>query len=449
MFLPVLKGQSTDEQYKKWGLLAEDFRMIGCYAQTELGHGSNLSGLETTSTYQKSTDGFVLNSPSLTSLKWWVGGLGVICTHALIQAKLIVSQKDYGPHLFIVQVRSLEDHKPMPGVQVGDIGAKFGMAKSDNGWVRFDNVHISRDQMLSRFASVSKDGRYIPPIHPKLSYGGMVLIRAQLVEMAGIHLAKAVTIATRYSTVRRQFHPNDSLTSTERPVISYRMVKYRLFPLIATTYIFRILGQRVTFLYDQMNLELQSKKANLLPHVHAITSGCKSFCTTAAANAIEECRKICGGHGFSKYAGFFHLYTEYVASNTYEGDNALLTQQISRYLMKCWNGRVKDQSLLWMNPRGYNHKLTFPTIALSGEVGHFLEIFRHRVCRLVGELSDDLQTVSFEEKNVLCGRICVAFCQYYALESFHLFLQSSSPNMQALTKKVLQKIRNEGLFRFW
>lgn len=42
------------------------------YAQTELGHGSNLRKLETTATFIQETDEFELHSPTLTSLKWCV-----------------------------------------------------------------------------------------------------------------------------------------------------------------------------------------------------------------------------------------------------------------------------------------------------------------------------------------------------------------------------------------
>lgn len=44
------------------------------FFQTELGHGTFLRGLETTATYDPSTEEFVLNSPTLTSYKWWPGG---------------------------------------------------------------------------------------------------------------------------------------------------------------------------------------------------------------------------------------------------------------------------------------------------------------------------------------------------------------------------------------
>lgn len=45
-----------------------------CCFQTELGHGTFIRGLETTATYNPKTQQFFLNSPTLTSYKWWPGG---------------------------------------------------------------------------------------------------------------------------------------------------------------------------------------------------------------------------------------------------------------------------------------------------------------------------------------------------------------------------------------
>lgn len=134
-FIPIIYAQGSDEQAKYWGPLADKHQIIGCYAQTELGHGSNLSELETTATLNRDTDQWVIHSTTFTASKWWIGGLGVICTHALIQARLIIDGKDYGAHGFIVPIRSLKDHRPFPGVKVGDIGPKSygGFAKIDNG----------------------------------------------------------------------------------------------------------------------------------------------------------------------------------------------------------------------------------------------------------------------------------------------------------------------------
>ena len=48
-----------------------------------------------------------------------------------------------------------------------------GCAAVDHGFVRFDHVRIPRSQMLSKFATVTEEGKYVPAPHAKLSYGGV------------------------------------------------------------------------------------------------------------------------------------------------------------------------------------------------------------------------------------------------------------------------------------
>jgi len=202
VFVPFLKSQTTAEQAEKWVPLAENYAIIGSYSQTELGHGSNVRGLETTATFVPETDEIEIHSPTLTSTKWWPGCLGRTATHTIVMAQLRVPQngslKNFGPHAFLVPVRSLEDHKPLPGVEVGDIGPTFYEAV-DNGFVRFDKVRIPRTNMFMRFCILEKNGNYIKPPHDKLSYAGMVAVRAGIILRAGDFLSMAATVATRYS----------------------------------------------------------------------------------------------------------------------------------------------------------------------------------------------------------------------------------------------------------
>lgn len=70
MFTPTLAAQASDEQQAHWMPLAREYKIIGTYAQTELGHGSFVRGMETTATFDVDADAFVLNTPTLTSTKW-------------------------------------------------------------------------------------------------------------------------------------------------------------------------------------------------------------------------------------------------------------------------------------------------------------------------------------------------------------------------------------------
>ncbi|GMH09557.1 hypothetical protein Nepgr_011398 [Nepenthes gracilis] len=335
MFIPVIKGQGTEEQRKKWLPMAYRMQIIGCYAQTELGHGSNVQGLETTATFDPELDEFVIHSPTLTSSKWWPGGLGRASTHAVVFARLITDGKDHGINGFIVQLRSLDDHLPLPGIIIGDIGMKFGNGAyntMDNGFLRFDHVRIPRDQMLMRVKQVTREGKVVQSDVPwQLLYGTMVYVRQTIVADASCALSRAVCIATRYSAVRRQF---GSQNGHETQVIDYRTQQSRLFPLLASAYAFRFVGEWLKWLYMDVTQRLQARDFSTLPEAHACTAGLKSLTTSVTADAIEECRKLCGGHGYLCSSGLPELFAVYVPACTYEGDNIVLLLQVARFLMK-------------------------------------------------------------------------------------------------------------------
>ena len=48
----------------------------GCFGMTELGHGSNVMGIETTAVYDKASGEFVINTPNDNASKFWIGGAG-------------------------------------------------------------------------------------------------------------------------------------------------------------------------------------------------------------------------------------------------------------------------------------------------------------------------------------------------------------------------------------
>ena len=69
-------------------------------------------------------------------------------------ARLFIKGKDYGPHAFVVPIRDMATHLPLPGIKVGDIGPKFGYNGVDNGFLSFNHVRVPLDNMLMRFSKV-------------------------------------------------------------------------------------------------------------------------------------------------------------------------------------------------------------------------------------------------------------------------------------------------------
>lgn len=96
MFGLSLTVLSNEEQKKKWVPLVQNAKIWGCYAQTELGHGSNVAGIETTATFDKATDEFVIHTPTITATKYWPGDLGRHTSHAIVFARLKIEENDYG-----------------------------------------------------------------------------------------------------------------------------------------------------------------------------------------------------------------------------------------------------------------------------------------------------------------------------------------------------------------
>ncbi|KAJ3347152.1 hypothetical protein HDU83_002358 [Entophlyctis luteolus] len=414
-------------------------------SETELGHGSNVQGLETTATYIPETEEFEIHSPTLTSAKWWVGGLGKTATHAVVMARLITKGKDMGPHPFIVPIRSLEDHKPFKGIMVGDVGPKMGFNCVDNGFILFNKYRIPRDHMLMRYSQVDKAGNYHAPPVQRISYGTMIFVRAYLVASSALALARGATVAIRYSAVRRQFtdpiaskddniftnfvpSPQNRPTKCETAVIDYSIQQYRLFPIVAQAYALYFSGFWMLRIYVKMMQGMNEGNLDLLPEVHAASSGLKSLTTTIAAAGIEEARRACGGHGYSLFSGLPDFLNTFLPLVTLEGDNHLLTQQTARYLLKQLRAYAADPTKVPKSEGSTTKYLATPlakawascrTVADMHNPAVLIEAFAHRSKRLVTDLASRMaKGQTWNDSLIEMYAISKAHCQYILLRNF-------------------------------
>jgi len=203
MFVKCVEFLASEEQSRKWLPRVKALNILGCYAQTELGHGSNVRDLETTATLDMETDEWVLHTPSIRAYKFWPGSMGITANHTVLFARAKVGENDYGVCSFFVQIRDIDTHVLMPGVTAGDLGAKLGYNSVDNGFLAFDQVRIPRTDMLSRFSSVAKDGSFELNGDPRLLYNIMVQTRMDIIRGCGFKLMQCLVIATRYAVCRR------------------------------------------------------------------------------------------------------------------------------------------------------------------------------------------------------------------------------------------------------
>ncbi|KAI1422735.1 hypothetical protein F5Y12DRAFT_717078 [Xylaria sp. FL1777] len=479
MFLKTLEEQGTPEQHKLFLEPARRYEFIGCYAQTELGHGSNVRGLETTAVWNSADKTFTLHSPHLTASKWWIGSLGMAANHAVVVAQLILNGRSYGPHPFVVQIRDLQTHEPLPNIHVGDIGPKFGYNTMDNGFLLFNHVKIPHINMLSRFSAVDPTtGTYVRPANPALIYGTLTYIRSMIVLQSGSTLARGVTIATRYCAVRRQFQDRDTPEGTlgENQVLDYTMVQYRILPLLAASYALHFTGRTMVNLYNanQKRMgraqdarsggeakrspgpEQLNSSSDLLADLHAVSCALKAFASTTAAEGLEVCRRACGGHGYSAFSGIGSWYADYLPTVTWEGDNYMLTQQVARYLLKSARaviaGKTADANGI---TRVFQHFIQRRDLGAAFDVldndQDLVDAFAWRVAFLTFEALKhrDEDKQSWNSLLVDFWRLSTAYAQYLAVKNFYEALQdkSTTTSLDQTTVALLHKLFQ--LFAFY
>ncbi|KAG0303497.1 acyl-Coenzyme A oxidase [Dissophora globulifera] len=307
LFKQALMLFGTAEQQDKWMDDIENWRVVGCFAMTEMGHSSNLRGLETTSTYDRSTNEFVIHSPTLTATKWWIGMSGETATHTVAICQTVIDGENHGINWFIVPLRDPKTGRLLPGVTCGDIGHKSSRQGLDNGWIQFTSVRIPRENMLMKWASMTSEGEFTPSPNPILSYATLIPERFTILGTSQVILSHALTIAVRYGAVRRQGNQDDQ-------IMDYQTHYTSLMPGVAFVYMLNIVDRE---LFDKWNEVAEFAQTNAgafmreISDQHGDSAGFKGILAWYATEILESCRRACGGHAYSSYNSIAGLIGDY------------------------------------------------------------------------------------------------------------------------------------------
>jgi len=369
MFTPSLMNLADAEQQSWWLHKAQDYRIFGTYAQTELTHGSNVRGIKTTATFDptlyNNDGGWVIDTPGLEATKWWPGGLAKSCNCCILMARVVINGRNMGPHPFFFQVRDWETHETLPGITLLDIGQKLGYNGMDNGAMQISQVSIPRRHLLMRFVNVTPTGEYSRVGNQKMLFGTMTYTRMQIASGCGVQLAKAVTSSIRYSAVRRQFQMQriimgsdidsveeqtqedsqvpavDQLNRLVRPskrseaqVLDYSSQQYLLFPQLALSFAMQFAAQDAQAAYQKAIVQFRADDFTSLTEMHVLSSTLKAALTMLCAEGMEQCRKSMGGHGYMNAAGVGMQYLSALPQATYEGDFVVLSIQVGSSIVK-------------------------------------------------------------------------------------------------------------------
>ncbi|ROZ98889.1 acyl-CoA dehydrogenase [Gordonia sp. OPL2] len=326
--------------------------LLGSFAMTETGHGSNVQALETTATYDPETREFVVHSPSPSARKDYIGGAAQHARVAAVFAQLITAGPDEEPssrgvHCFVVPIRD-DDGNDMPGVTTSDCGYKGGLAGVDNGRIMFDNVRIPAENLLNRYADVEADGTYSSPIeNPNRRFftmlGTLIRGRVSVAATAGAAGRKALTLATRYGLVRKQFEAPDA--DNEITIMDYLGHQRKLLPLIAKSYAIACAQNELTEeLHEVQSTSPDDSDAGRQRELESAAAGLKAYSTWHASHAINVSREACGGAGYLDENQISIMRGDIDVFTTFEGDNTVLTQLVAKELLSAYAEDVRGLS---------------------------------------------------------------------------------------------------------
>ncbi|XP_032541967.1 peroxisomal acyl-coenzyme A oxidase 3 [Chiroxiphia lanceolata] len=454
--------------YKRFAhILKQAYRMeiFGCFALTELSHGTNTKAIRTTATFDRNTQEFIINTPDFEAAKFWVGNMGKHATHAVLYAQLYTPDGQcQGLHSFLVQIRDTKTLLPMPGVMVGDIGKKIGQNGLDNGFAMFHNVRIPKENILNIAGDVTAEGKYsssVKDVKERFSaaLGTLSSGRIMITAMSTTNLKLALAIAIRFSATRRQFGPTED---EEIPVLEYQTQQWRLFPYLAAAYALDYFSKSlfenyVEFSAGVLTQQRNQRQADLGREIHALSAASKPLASWTAQQAAQECREACGGHGYLAMNRLGEIRNDNDPNCTYEGDNNVLLQQTSNYLMS-WMNCIRDKAP-FESPLGtvnvlqdYHHilgwKFTAITVEDCMDSSVPLAAYKWLVCYLLRE--SDLKLCKekqaglsdFEAKNncqvYYCRSLAIAFIEQTVLQRYHDYTRDPSipPALQPVLKNL-------------
>lgn len=340
LFGGALYHLGTEKHHRKYLEPMHRGQLLGCFAMTETGHGSNVKGLETTATYDEQSDSLIIHSPNRAAGKEYIGN-ALHATMAVVFAQLIVQNVNYGVHAVLVPMRDTKSNL-LPGIEVMDSGYKMGLNGVDNGRIWFDQVQVPRENLLNRYGDIDASGEYSSPIESDSSrfftmLGALVLGRISVGLASVSATKKALTIAIKYALRRRQFAPKEG--QKETLIMDYPSHMERLIPALAHTYAYHFA------LHDLADLHIGDSGEHSRK-IETLAAGLKSKASWHATETIQVCREACGGKGYLSENQLDRLKADTDIFTTFEGDNTVLMQLVAKGVLTTFKQSFHDDGSL-------------------------------------------------------------------------------------------------------
>ena len=280
-------SQGDERQRERYLKPLASGRMIGCWALTEPGSGSDAGALRTSA--RRQGDGWVLNGTKNFATHGTVGDI------AVVMARTRVGQGADGISAFILE-------KGMKGFRPGKQENKLGMRASDTSELILEEVAVPGENLLGAEGIGFKQAM-------KTLDGGRIGIAALALGMA----QGAFEACVQYSAIRRTFG---------KAIHEHQAVQFKLADMQVQIEAARGLVYRAAWLKDQG-----------LPYSKAAAMA-KLFASEMACRVADEAVQIHGGYGFIKDYPVEKFYRDVKLCTIGEGTSEVLRMVIARHIIK-------------------------------------------------------------------------------------------------------------------
>src|SRR3972149_4786690 len=291
---PLLRFGSEDKKKKYLTPLAGG-NLLGCYALTEPGAGSDAGGIQTRA--KREGNDYVLNGTKIFITN------GRHANLAIVYAVTDPSRGKKGISAFVVE-------KGTPGFSVEKLEDKLGLRSSDTAELLFRDCRVPKENLLG----VENEGFKIA-----LSTldGGRIGIAAQALGIAQGWLEDSLA----YAKQRRQFG---------QQIGEFQAIQWMLADTATEIDAARLLTYRAAWLRQQ------GKK------VTEAASMAKLFASEAANRIAYKAVQIFGGYGYMKDFPVERFYRDARITTLYEGTSEIQRLVIARHIVH--GGEIADES---------------------------------------------------------------------------------------------------------
>ena len=325
----------TEDQKKQYLPRLATAEMIGAYALTESGSGSDALGAKTKAVLSEDGKHYVLNGQ-----KMWITNAGfadVFCVFAKVDGEKFTA--------FIVE-------RGFPGVSIAPEEHKMGLQGSSTCAVNLEEAQVPAENVLGEIGKGHK-----------IAFNILNLGRLKLGVSTISGSKRLTTIATDYAKQRFQFGV---------PISSFGLIKHKLAEMAIRTYVADAMTYRTVGMIEDALVTIdRDNPADMLKAIEDYAVECSIIKVVGSETldyVSDEAVQVFGGNGYSKDYPVERAYRDSRISRIYEGTNEINRLIISGQLLR---RAVKGELALFPAAKKLMDEMLSPSIPEEPEEGVF------------------------------------------------------------------------------